>query len=256
MYSTVVLGLPAARTELFLRTVRSRPKTFFAERVKRVYLTGSVYPDQATEILSVCTQAQTLVCWAQEVERYRHTVRMGFVLRYQVSALLGLVASFSTLQRISVRAEAIWDMRTAQPDFRLLGSDLFSRLTHLDIVNPSSTLRTGAKLWTDSGISDLPKLECLSIGSLDSVCHAGYAEILRDVLHRCPRLRMVVVLSPDSAYWEEQIDDSRFTAVSKFNHKKRLIEYWEEVRAGGMDFWDLCESIRSQKTNVTCQGRR
>jgi hypothetical protein len=235
MYKTVILGRPEATTDLFIRTIRAKPKEFLREHVRRIYLTDAVTPEQARDVIKGCGRVRTLVCWPSTRES------AGSKLLKPMST------SCKHIRKLSIRADAVWDDGIKQPNFVNLHPDLFARLTHLDLVNPRHLLNSNVKTWGLSGIYNLPKLKCLSLQNLDRHYHADYVLVIKDLLENCPNLRMVIVVSMSSLFWEDAIDDDRFAAVGKFNQDKRVADYWDDVKAGGRDFWENCEAILRTK---------
>ncbi|THU90900.1 hypothetical protein K435DRAFT_863925 [Dendrothele bispora CBS 962.96] len=110
LYQSIVLD-STDQLRHFLRTVAVRPPSFFAEYVKRLYLTTFVDLDTALQLLSVCTGITHLTSWAgpetptlkEQLPVNCHTPPASLL-----SALsLRSTNSFSSLQRMSIKLEAL-----------------------------------------------------------------------------------------------------------------------------------------------------
>ncbi|SJK96926.1 uncharacterized protein ARMOST_00175 [Armillaria ostoyae] len=216
IYQTVVLDLPKSRTNLFLRTVDSRPASFFASRVKNLYLTFVSFP-QAWKVLSVCTGVTNLACWTATSSQ----------------ELLPLPRQ--PLERLSVGIAALMQLcETHKPDF---SHPAFRALTHLDITEPP----TSSVDIDWSALYKLPKLTHISIGNLTESRHLF---LLKELLTNCESLLCLVVISDHGEFTKpvsEEIDDRRLKILPYFHHPKDYCTYWKDVQRGLPDFWGYLE---------------
>ncbi|KAK7448783.1 hypothetical protein VKT23_013514 [Stygiomarasmius scandens] len=110
LYHSIILD-SAEQIRRFLCTIAARPAAFFAEYVKRLYLTTWVELDTTLRLLSVCTGITHLTSWAgpetptpKEPLPVNHHTRPTSLL----SALsLRTSYSYSSLQRMSMKLEAL-----------------------------------------------------------------------------------------------------------------------------------------------------
>ncbi|KAG7442647.1 uncharacterized protein BT62DRAFT_996567 [Guyanagaster necrorhizus] len=216
IYQTVVLAFPKSRTNLFLRTVDSRPASFFAGHVKNLYLPFVSYPD-AQKVLSVCTGATNLACW----------------MATPSPELLSLPRQ--PIERLSVSiATLMQSCETHKPAFF---HTAFRALTHLDITEPSNPL-----VDTDwSALYTLPKLTHISIGNLAESHHLF---LLKELLANCESLLCLVVISDDGEFTKhinEEIYDKRLKILPYFHYPKDYLTYWKDVQRGLSDFWGYLE---------------
>ncbi|KAF9528621.1 hypothetical protein CPB83DRAFT_304861 [Crepidotus variabilis] len=117
LYDIVTLG--SSDTDLFLRTVQSRPDadTFFTNHVKRLCLSVSVTPRNAEHILSACNGVNDLAFWVD-------------YLTTSPNRSIGPLLSSLPLNRLSVEVRHFGSI-FRDPDIRYTW---FDTLTHLDII--------------------------------------------------------------------------------------------------------------------------
>ncbi|KAF9263746.1 hypothetical protein L218DRAFT_864298 [Marasmius fiardii PR-910] len=232
IYHTIVLDFPRKRTQLFLQTLHSRPSSFFATRVQRLYLTDQVSISDAHKILSVCTGVSSLACWAHPGHE------TGF------KPLLGTNCSLS---RLSIRIQTLVDSTDNVP----FHHSLFRNLTHLDIVNPPRYTGTGTEEDEETpkpktaiaweSLCLLPKLRHVTFGQVKMDNHRDIiVRSLPFLLRNCVLLEHLVVLTTDERVVDvlSALKDSRCRVLPYFNYPKDLPRYWEDVSDGGADFWD------------------
>ncbi|KAL0575621.1 hypothetical protein V5O48_006346 [Marasmius crinis-equi] len=258
LYHTVVLNFPRKRTQHFLETIDSKPASFFATRVQRLYLTDQVSFDAAKKILSVCTGLSTLACWVHPL--------LG-LSPGPAEPLLPLLSSNSSLHRLSVRIHRLIEWRNDGSNItELFNHPIFQNLTHLDIVTPpgavypegheekdSPSLRKG--VW--ESLSIIPKLKHISFGQVHIHRTDHHRDIIRSLpylLDNCPSLEDLVVVTTDHCVVDavSTIKDPRCRAIPYFSFPKTLDTFWDDLSCGGYgakDFWDL--TTRSSKDGVT-----
>ncbi|ESK87010.1 hypothetical protein Moror_11993 [Moniliophthora roreri MCA 2997] len=216
LYHTLVFDLPFRRMNLLLRTLQGRPQPFFAERVKRIYITQTMSAQDLGRILSVCTRAEEVACW---------TRRPSPNLIYGLNNLTRLSIEFDLLVKCDLEG--------------------LQTITHLDIVNPPFTPFP----WS-TYLTTLSRLGNISFGDLNS-SHVDLIQSLPDILEVFPSLEMLVLICRDSRILQLEgktgTEDDRVVVLPRFNYPKDLPTYWDDVSRGGEDFWDLARAARLRR---------
>ncbi|KAJ8078226.1 hypothetical protein PM082_000432 [Marasmius tenuissimus] len=239
LYHTVVLNFPLIRTQHFLQAVDSKPPTFFATKVRRLYLTDHVNFDAAKKILSVCTGLSALACWVQPGP----------------SSLLPILPANPSFHRLSVRIHRLFEHTHAGDKYDILDTlerhPIFQNLTHLDIINPpgapQSDLPESQSLWMDvwRSLSSLPKLEHISFDIYCPQYHRDIISTLPYLLNNCPNLETLVVVTTSHDVIDAvntAVEDPRCHVVPYYSYPKTLTGFWDDLSTcgfGGCDFWDL-----------------
>ncbi|KAK6996985.1 hypothetical protein R3P38DRAFT_1950891 [Favolaschia claudopus] len=223
IYETVVLGARSTKQDLFWRTFSSRPPEFFSKNIRNLHLTSGVLYDRARQLISVCTSLCTLTCWANP-------------LSSRNDSQTALQSPF--LRRLSIDASILWPPRTSpgsQPD---LTYPVFTRLTHLEIVNPPSELDWAPLL---SGL--LPCLTHLAFGDLNAAHAATIIDFFCDALvSEEPRLQTLIAVSRDE-YFLNAVElsglskDPRFVCLPSYHHPLGPAQYWQGVAQKEIGFW-------------------
>lgn len=229
IYETVVLDYPIVTTTLFLRTLKSRPAGFFAQNVKNIYLTSMIPFPQAQKVLSICTGASNIACWADPDSKS--------------DGLMPLLRT-RPLERLSTKLQAlcrIETMDTISSTRYHISLGTFANLSHIDIVNPPGYFISVDWAW----LRVLPALTHLAFGDLFSVDHLHMLELFGELLAQCKFLQTLVVISHDEPFIMELekngFYDLRLVLLPSFHYPKSLRDYWEGVRQGGPDFWELAD---------------
>ncbi|TRM70238.1 hypothetical protein BD626DRAFT_563901 [Schizophyllum amplum] len=225
LYETIVLDYPPSGTNLFLRTLKERPSTFFERTVKRIYITTSVPAEDAARVLAVCTGASDVTCWTRPTPPIQYSKH---------------------LRRLSVDSQSL----LASP------ITVSPHITHLDLVNPPPL--ADPHRWACI-FAQFPKLTHVALGNLyalGSCDHRAYIPLFCALLagsDAAPRLSMLVVVSDDAdllQFMHERVQDPRLVVMPYFNHPYTLADYWKGVNTRGMDFWNNAEEL------MTMQMRR
>lgn len=229
IYETVVLDYPIVTTTLFLRTLKFRPAGFFAQNVKSIYLTSMIPFTQAQKVLSICTGATSIACWADPDPKS--------------DGLMPLLRT-RPLERISTKLEALCSietMDTISPTRYHISLGTFANLSHIDIVNPPGYFIPVEWAW----LHVLPALTHLAFGDLFSMDHLHMLELFSELLAECEFLQTLVVISHDEPFIMELeksgLCDLRLVLLPSFHYPRSLRDYWEGVRQGGPDFWELAD---------------
>ena len=238
LYHTVVLNFPLIRAQRFLQAVELKPRTFFAKKVRRLYMTDHVPFDTAKKILSVCTGLSALTCWVQPGPL----------------SLLPILPTNPSLRRLSVRIHRLFE-RTHEGDKSdiletLEHHPIFRNITHLDIVNPpgaiESLLPESHSLWSYvwMTLTSLPKLKHISFDVYCTEYHRHIISTLPYLLDKCPNLETLVVVTTNRHVIDavKAVEDPRCYVVPYYNYPKTLDTFWDDLgRCGydGRDFWDL-----------------
>ncbi|KAF9483147.1 hypothetical protein BDN70DRAFT_874190 [Pholiota conissans] len=235
IYETVVLELPLITTELFMRTFNSRPPSFFAKNVRRLYTTGVITIHDARRLLTACTGAVEVTCWV-----YPHALK---------DSLLSQLPT-QNLRRLSIPLETLWGLSPFSTEFT---PALFPKLTHLEIVNPQN-INGAPQIHWDS-LAALPSLTHLALGELFSA-HFAFVEPLGVLLDRCPNLTRLVIITRCNAFVDELarsgvVSDERVVVIPEFNAPLNLAEYWDGVRKGGPEFWMLADATAGLRKCLT-----
>ncbi|KAF9456249.1 hypothetical protein BDZ94DRAFT_1178128 [Collybia nuda] len=237
IYETVVLdeGYPATSTTMFLRTLRSRPAEFFAQNVKNIYLTSAIQFHQAQKILSICTGATNIACWADPGPNADCSV---------------LLNRREPLRRLSSKLEVLCQIETTNtaPPMRLnVPPDAFINLSHLDIVNPPFIAFDGT--WLHS----LPALTHLAFGDLLTPYHLHMFDVFSGLLSECKLLKTLVIMSSDRLFSVELeksgLCDQRVVFLPCYHYPRSAKEYWQDIRRGGSDFWEFADQMVGSLTS-------
>jgi len=174
MYAKVVLNhwFPHADSEmvrLFLRTIESRPPTFFAKHVKSLYL--NVHTQEAARIISVCTGVENLVC-CDALWSTTHGQSM------YLPSILAL-----SPRRLSVSLKRIFPP-SQTPNF---SHSLFANMTHLQVTD-----RLAFAMWPKFRLPRLTHLAFPYSPGRDPANHIIKQQV-RDILSNCRAIRVLVL---------------------------------------------------------------
>ncbi|TFK68811.1 hypothetical protein BDN72DRAFT_897787 [Pluteus cervinus] len=219
IYAMVTLG--SQDTELFLRTVHSKPRQFFAAHVKRLCLSVSVSAPNAAHILTVCTGVRDLAFWVDFLGASPTDV--GSLHSY-ISPL--------PLRRLSMELSHILDLMTRSGD--LSQYPWSAGLTHLDVV-----------FWTHEETPSIPGLErfpALTHLALWLQHSRVSATSLATILSACNLLRILVIvvdeaesLAPD----QDTFADPRIVLIPYLD----VVPDWEAPMRGLPDTWSRAEDL-------------
>lgn len=228
IYETVVLELPLTTVDLFLKTFYSRPSSFFAKNVRRLYVTSIIDFPESRRIISACTGATTVVCWADRLGSKDNVIDR---------------LSSQRVERLSVKLYSLWG-NLPRPH-RFTGA-LFPNLSHLEIVNPPSQSCGFQIDW--EGLGKLPKLTHLALGHFWHSIHPYLFPFLEKALEEYQNLRVLLLLSNDEAFTKSLNEtgiarDPRVVVREEFNSPMPLVEYWDSIRQGGPDFWASADEV-------------
>lgn len=222
MYKVVILNQPRVASN-FLRTIDSKPASFFAQHVKTLCLARGVTVEQAMRIMAVCTGVSNLACWCIPQE--------------YSAALLPLITKLA-LRRLSLTHKAL--PGSDKPEEHGFDLPAFQNITHLDIVNHWS-------LWNTAGFDALPRLTHIAFRFW---ARGSVARALRNILTSCTSLKVLVLLTHDlimdaavEFLEREGLDDPRIAVVPY----SKNIQYYEALGRGEPDLWAAAEE------NVTKQ---
>ncbi|KAJ3969607.1 hypothetical protein EV361DRAFT_803535 [Lentinula raphanica] len=239
IYETVALDHPATRTAAFIRTLEAKPKEFFSQRIKNLYLSYSITVEDAHKVLAVCSELTHLTCWAQAY------------LNPSTSS-----TNTSSLTRLSIKL----DMLSAPNSLPSFSHPIFQTLTHLEIVSPPS-VNIGVSIDWDALIA-LPRLKHLIIGILSSWDHFYLLPVIKGLLNRSETLEVLGIVSKDMEMLEalgcEEFDDARLVIFPRFNWPLDLPTYWRKVYTGEFDVWEpTAHKARKQRlergrVSLTC----
>ena len=238
IYESIVLALPfQATSDLFLRTFNTRPPSFFAKNVKRLYITGIITFDEAQRVLAACSGAHDVTCWV-----YPHTLKDNLLQQLPTH----------NLRRLSITLESLWGMSPRAID---LTPSLFPKLSHLEIVNPPGNHPTLQIDW--SGLLLLPSLTHFGLGELTFKDHFRFVDRLGKLLIDRPQLKVMVVVTRDKRLVNELLKygidgDGRVVVQSEYNGAVSFEAYWKEVKDGGLDFWAAAERDLALCNKTVC----
>lgn len=229
IYENVILDFPILTAELFIRTLDSRPASFFAKYVTNLRITNSMTFSQASRILSVCTGAVNISCWASP------TTKAGLLP----------VIRLHPVQKLSVKLEDIMDLSPTL-DF---SHPLFENLTHLEIVNPPAYSLDSTPSIDWSGLHQLSKITHLAFGDLYYDQHSYMVQVFVDLLSNCESLNTLVLISSDARfsnalYREHKLHNSRLVTLPTFHYPDRYHTYWRALRQGEPDMWERADEIK------------
>jgi hypothetical protein len=215
IYETVILGRSRlGEVHQFLRTLRSRPASFFATHVKTLVLTSIVTPEQATCIASVCTGVVNLSCSVPS------------------PALLPAMDDLRHLRRLSIIARG---RPVREPDF---AHALYANVTHLEIITDGD----GWTTWSPSCFAHLPRLTHLAL------TFEGDATLENlDALDAIPpSLRVLAILAHNDFVScvtldlvRENFEDERVAFMREGDH----VQDWLGGLRGRENMWTRAESI-------------
>jgi len=217
IYSMVTLGPREAA--LFLRTIRSKPRQFFATHVKRLCLFFGVNASEAAGIIGACAGVRELAFWVAGFTRIHSTI------------------SRLPLRRLSIEFSHFVELLKQSTD---LGHHAWSReLTHLDIIFSS-----GDELPPIPGVDGLPSLTHLSLwNSIGKSFKTSIASILskRNLLYV---LLICIGRIPSD---QDTFGDPRVVYLSRPD----VARDWEAPVRGLPDMWSRAEEIvRGQIRNA------
>ena len=226
IYEIVTLSNPTVCNR-FLRTVDTRPASFFAAQVKSLCIPIDIEHSTARRILSVCQGVINLAFWLMDGP-----------------PLFDLISSLRP-RRLSVNIRGLFGS-DEQPDF---SHPFFSDVTHLEFVDRWSS-------WTSwSRFEFLPHLTHLAV---DVAYYSDGEDALislrlRQILTSCHSLLVCLVLVPDddaminvsNALTRNRIDDLRLVILSDPD----AVENWEASLRGATDVcqWAFAEGIVATK---------
>ncbi|KAJ6594575.1 hypothetical protein B0H19DRAFT_916323 [Mycena capillaripes] len=226
IYETIVIGGKCAKQDLFWRTFSSRPAAFFSKNIRSLHLTSGVSYSDARRIISVCTNLSSLTCWSNPLAS-----------REEFCAILS-----PNLRRLSLDASILWSptRQTFAPD---LTHPVFSRITHLEIVNPPSSFN-----WAQLLDGSLPRLTHLAFGDLYAAHADKMIDFFRDALaSEDPQLEMLIAVSRNEHFLRAlelaEMRDTRFTCLPSYHHPLSPTEYWDGVARRDVEFWRRREPI-------------
>ncbi|KAJ7233941.1 hypothetical protein C8J57DRAFT_1729300 [Mycena rebaudengoi] len=177
IYEIIVLEASSPPQALSWRTVSSRPPAFFAKNVRSLQFTTGVSDRDARRI---------------------------------IEELLSLLPS--TLRRLSINAPTLWSPHKSAPD---LTHTIFSRLTHLEVVNPHRLFD-----WSPVISDALPSLMYLAFGDVAGTQAADMLGLFQVALAcEAPRLEMLVAMSRNEYFVSElaKIDDERLVCLPSYH---------------------------------------
>lgn len=234
LYRTIVLDYPPMTTDLFIRTIESRPASFFATHVKNLYITNFVPYEQAQRLLAVCTDLTSLACWTSAGGPHTN---LPLIVKSDS-------ASFHKLRRLSISLNALaFPCLSSQESF-------LRQLTHLEVVNPPMA---SAEEWKT--FLTLPSLTHLALGNLYAPAHGDILPALDFLLEESTALRVLVLLSTNQPFLrllQEDclLQDPRVITLESFHRGMDVFEFWNSVRRHERDPWTLPEEmIMTRKAN-------
>ncbi|KAF7346362.1 hypothetical protein MSAN_01864000 [Mycena sanguinolenta] len=202
----------------FFDLVNWKSQDFFAHAVKATCITYYVPADEASRILSVCSNVQQLACWVP----------------WEKSPDLPQLLSRLPLTHLSIEVGHFLNIPRSQ-------STWFLGLTHLDLIWWSSSPRT-----TSPNLGELPNLTHVSLSG------AGRSEA-RSVCLNCASLQVLLILTiPRWETEEEYTFDARIVlAAGDFAEDGDVVEIWKHgVWGRPGSIWAYAEDIlleRKQK---------
>lgn len=239
IYETVILDFPMSTVELFIRTLDSRPASFFSRYIKTICLTSIITFSQASRILAVCTGAVNISCWAGPIP--------------MKASLLPIIRSHP-LQKLSVKLEDIVNLSPTL-DF---SHPLFNNLTHLEIVNPPSSYFIDTPTPVNwSGLHRLSSITHLAFGDLFYDEHSYMVSVFADLLSNCESLQTLVLVSDDALlsdalHREHKLHSSRLVTLPSFHYPYQYISYWDALRQGEPDMWERADKIKEHLNRGEC----
>jgi hypothetical protein len=211
---------PYANSELvrlFLRTVASRPPTFFARHVKSLYL--NTHTHEAARIISVCTGVENLICCDALWSSYSGQ-------SMDLPEILAL-----SPQRLSVSLNRVFP----SPHTPNFSHSLFANMTHLQITD-----RLAFAMWPEFRP---PLLTHLAFPYSPSRDPANFItkHLVRDILSGCQTIKVLVLTTPDRDNTPRllMVDEPR--AVIGYCRASRL--EFEATEKGESDFWTRAEQF-------------
>ncbi|KAF7346381.1 hypothetical protein MSAN_01866000 [Mycena sanguinolenta] len=185
-----------AEAHKFFELVNRKSQDFFAHAVKALCITHDVSADDASRILSVCTNVQQLACWVVWEE--------SLDLPQRLSSL--------PLKQLSIEVGHFLNILLSQ-------SALFLNLTHLDLI------------WWPSS-PHIP-LKLGELQKLTHVCISGAGRSgAESVCSSCASLQVLVVIPrwpTDENAEEEYAFDSRIVVAPSDITYGDPVEIWEDV---------------------------
>ncbi|TFK38029.1 hypothetical protein BDQ12DRAFT_723782 [Crucibulum laeve] len=214
IYDTVTLG--SDDTALFLRTLNSRPREFFALYVKRLCLSVSVSADDAVCILSVCSGVVHLALWIDYLGAFPDRSVSPLVSHLHLLSLSMELKHFMNLCLAPVNPHDSW----------------WRSLTHLDII-----------FWTNEispiipGLDRLVSLTHLALRPREMLAE----ESLACIFSVCRRLQVLVVLLDEFDLMLDPVPFADRRVV--FMPYPDVVQDWEAPSRGLPDTWSRAEEL-------------
>lgn len=194
----------------------------FGVHVRHVLLQNRT-AEEIIDILNLCPNVENLALWI---------VRGG-----SDHKLVPTLKALRKLRRLSF--DPAWIQHSVNLDERdtPLAFDLpcFAMITHLEIINASTTLSRWSK------VSVMPALTHLA---LDGVVNQ---QLINRVLRECPRLELLVLFHLEPGYLGEDL------SKSQSDHRVVFLQsvsddfgHWEAGARGQEDYWVTAERIRKE----------
>jgi len=217
LYHIMIFTLPQA--PFLLTALRTKPPSFISSNVRKLFLTDgpetNVSLADMQTILSACTGTTELFLAARG------------------RALLPLIGGMP-LQRLSANIPSLF---TGSVDFK---HPLFSNLTHLCVF---PLMRDDATPWVE--LRRVRHLTHLSFHVVKMV------EVLREILERCPNLRVLVnFYFSTSTVGAQRTADSELAQDVRYVRMKRgfYAKDWKVGAYTGQDYWGRAEEWVAKRT--------
>jgi hypothetical protein len=184
LYSVVNLHREST-SRAFLRTIetsRTKSRTFFATHVKSLCVSYDVYNDRTAKIISACRGVTSLTFWVASVDACPALANLPC---HDIASALDHLRP----TKLSVLLHGL--LQPSYPRFQL---SFFEKITHLSVINTWEDWAT----W--DGFELLPSLTHLSFDvhvgprSLDKGTTLLISHVISNILVRCPRLRVCILL--------------------------------------------------------------
>jgi hypothetical protein len=185
LYSVVNLHREST-SRAFLRTIetsRTKSRAFFATRVKSLCVSYDVYNDRTAKIISACRGVTSLTFWVASVDAA--CPALATLPCHDIASALDHLRP----TKLSVLLHGL--LQSPYPRFQ---SSFFEKITHLSVINTWEDWAT----W--DGFELLPSLTHLSFDvhvgprSLDEGTTLLISHVISNILLRCPRLRVCILL--------------------------------------------------------------
>ncbi len=230
----VIRLLPNTELELDIKRLAT-----FGPHVHHILL-QSRSSKEIRQVLDYCPNVQSLSLW------WTHGNGLDTIL-----PALEVLSNRRTLKLLSFDPCSFFEMPFTSDVPIPFAQPAFSSLTHLDIINSTSSW----KKWAQ--IADMPHLTHLSVDPVGGTCEPKF--ILK-VLKKCKLLKLLVVIKPgspndndDSAILD---DDSETPTVGELeswtgdyravvlNSVVNNLACWEYGARGGQDCWVTAEMVK------------